>query len=419
MATNKLLFLTFIKGAALALACQLMLIGGIASAHSANSSSLSVHINDQAVDTKVSIAVEALDEALGTNYTNMGTEQITDQVAAYIEDHFTIIGESGEWTKTYSNVVREDVENIDSFSITFDFDTNSDDPNNFVINYDAITEADTSHEAVVVLTDASDNVSTAGVLTNENSSLRIGKAQTVSWTEIIMLGFHHVLEGLDHLLFLLMLLLAAPLVAVKKRWQSESSIKATMINVFHVITIFTIGHSLTLIAAAIGWIKVPSTPVEVIIAVSVGVAALHAIRPLTKKAELFIGFGFGLIHGLAFAGIFKDLGLSGSNSVITLLSFNVGVELAQLVAAVCVLPSIILLSRTRYYAKFRNLIAGLTITFATFWVLDRLGILAGFLDVSEGFVISNKVYFVIALSILSGAVFYLDRMMRHSRELAT
>jgi hypothetical protein len=147
-----------------------------------------------------------------------------------------------------------------------------------------------------------------------------------------------VLEGADHLLFLVTLLLVAPLVAVAGRWRRREGVVPTLGRVLRVVTAFTAGHSLTLIACALGRVSVPSAPVEVLIAASVGVAALHAVRPLAREGEVLVAGAFGLVHGLAFADILTDLGLEGSTSLLALLAFNGGVELAQLATVGLLFP---------------------------------------------------------------------------------
>ena len=191
---------------------------------------------------------------------------------------------------------------------------------------------------------------------------------------MVRYGFHHVLEGVDHLLFLLALLLPAPLVAVAGRWRRGGGPVSTAKAVLRVVSAFTLGHSITLIAAALGWVTVPSRPVEVLIAASVGVAAVHAIRPLAARGAVILALGFGLVHGLAFAGILSDLGVDGTTSLLSLLAFNVGIELAQLTCVALVFPSLYVLSRTRFYPAFRVAGASLALAAAAGWGLDRLGL---------------------------------------------
>ena len=188
-----------------------------------------------------------------------------------------------------------------------------------------------------MLTDAEGNVSTAGVITSAADTVQVvtdGTASSGSTPsgilDMVGYGLHHVLDGADHLLFLVTLLLTAPLVAVGGQWLRRTEPLPTARGVLGVVTSFTIGHSITLIAAAMGWVQLPTRLIEVLVAASVAVAAVHALRPLVRRGENLIAAGFGLVHGLAFAGILSDLGLAGTTSVPSLLAFNVGVELAQL-----------------------------------------------------------------------------------------
>lgn len=139
------------------------------------------------------------------------------------------------------------------------------------------------------------------------------------------LGVEHVGEGADHLLFLLMLLISAPLVATGGRWRTAPSARRAVGRVVHVVTAFAIGHSLTLAPTAAGVIDLPTRPVETLIGLSIAVSAVHAVRPLVAGGEVFIAGGLGLVHGLAFASLIGDLGLDRGSLVTTLLGFNLGI----------------------------------------------------------------------------------------------
>lgn len=134
--------------------------------------------------------------------------------------------------------------------------------------------------------------------------------------------------------------------------------------------------SLTLIASALGWVSLPSTLVEVLIAVSVGVSAVHAMRPLVRSGEEVIAGAFGLAHGLAFTGIHADLGLTGSTSLPTLLAFNVGFELAQPLTVALIVPLFYLASRTRYFPAPRLAGAEDAVIAHPWWVVAGLARLA-------------------------------------------
>jgi hydrogenase/urease accessory protein HupE len=134
------------------------------------------------------------------------------------------------------------------------------------------------------------------------------------------LGFEHILEGWDHLLFLFALLLL-----VRNFWRLVGA-----------VTAFTVAHSLTLVASTMGWINLPAAPVEAVIALSIVFLAseIVSIKPGTKRlsqsAPWLVTFAFGLLHGLGFAGALREIGLPQSDIPLALFAFNVGVEAGQL-----------------------------------------------------------------------------------------
>jgi hydrogenase/urease accessory protein HupE len=141
------------------------------------------------------------------------------------------------------------------------------------------------------------------------------------WGEIAsaytVLGVEHILSGIDHLLFVIGLLF---LVGFERR-------------LVWTITAFTAAHSLTLASAALGWLTLRSAPVEACIALSivlVAAEALHGRETLARRWPALVAFAFGLVHGLGFAGALKEIGLPAEHLPIALLTFNVGVELGQL-----------------------------------------------------------------------------------------
>ncbi len=149
-----------------------------------------------------------------------------------------------------------------------------------------------------------------------------------TWSSWVRLGVHHIFGGLDHLAFVIGLLLVLDL-AISRRLLLS-------------ITAFTIAHSLTLALAVLGVLDVAAAPVEACIAASVLLVAreaTHRAPTVTRRRPWLVAGGFGLIHGLGFAGALGGAGLSPTSVVSSLVWFNAGVELGQLavVAAVVVL----------------------------------------------------------------------------------
>jgi hypothetical protein len=199
-----------------------------------------------------------------------------------------------------------------------------------------------------------------------------GSMNSVGFASIFRLGIRHIAEGTDHLLFLLALLLPAPLMVFGSRWAGFAGVRQSLLRILKIVTAFTIGHSITLALAAFGLVRVPSRPVEILIAVSILLAAVHALRPLFPGREAQIAAFFGLIHGLAFAATLGELGLGRWERLAGILAFNLGIETMQLIVVAAVLPSLVLISRTRVYPFLRiggALFAGLA---SVGWIAERL-----------------------------------------------
>ena len=163
---------------------------------------------------------------------------------------------------------------------------------------------------VYTLTAAQPQVELFGSADDKRGLGEIAKAYTV-------LGVQHILTGIDHLAFVLSLLF---LVGFNRR-------------LIGTITAFTLAHSITLALSALGLLTLRPAPVEACIALSIVLVASEALSPRETLARLLPGlvsFLFGLVHGLGFAGALKDIALRVSHLAIALLTFNVGVELCQL-----------------------------------------------------------------------------------------
>jgi hypothetical protein len=213
------------------------------------------------------------------------------------------------------------------------------------------------------------------VLHGSERSIHVDRMNGTWWNgfgSVFKLGMRHIAEGTDHLMFLLTLLLPAPLLVHANRWRAYSDVRRCLVKIAGIVTAFTIGHSVTLAAGALDLVHVPSRPIETLIAVSILVSAIHAFRPLFPGREAVIAGFFGLIHGLAFATTLAELGLGRWERAASILGFNLGIETMQLMVVAVALPSLVLLSRTRLYVPIRTggaLFAGLA---ASGWIAQRL-----------------------------------------------
>jgi hypothetical protein len=196
-------------------------------------------------------------------------------------------------------------------------------------------------------------------------------SEVTGYIGMVRLGMRHIAEGTDHLLFLLVLLLPAPLAAVAGRWGRYAGARQGAARLLRIVTAFTIGHSITLAAAGMGWVRAPNGIVEVFIAISILVSAVHALRPIFPGREALVAGGFGLVHGLAFASTIAGYGIDPWHTVLTVLGFNLGIELMQLAIVVATVPWLLSLSRTPVYTVLRvsgALAAGIA---ALGWIGER------------------------------------------------
>nr|WP_319385922.1 HupE/UreJ family protein [uncultured Roseibium sp.] len=188
------------------------------------------------------------------------------------------------------------------------------------------------------------------------------------FTAYVGLGFEHILEGWDHLLFLFALL-----VLIRDFWRLVGA-----------VTAFTVAHSLTLAAATLGWIALPPAPVEAVIALSIVFLASEIALSgkgrarLSQSAPWLVTFAFGLLHGLGFAGALKEIGLPQSDIPLALLAFNVGVEAGQLafvaaaLAVLTVISALLLKGPLLAYRPVSLFMAYVIGSLSSFWLIERI-----------------------------------------------
>lgn len=223
----------------------------------------------------------------------------------------------------------------------------------------------------------------------------------VNFASLFRLGMQHIAEGTDHLLFLLVLLLPAPLIVVGSQWAGLADVKNSVLRILKIVTAFTAGHSITLALAAFGIVHVSSRLIEVLIAVSILVSAIHAIRPIFPGKEAGIAAFFGLIHGLAFAATLSELGLDKWERVAGILAFNLGIETMQMIVVAATMPSLMLMSRTHAY-PFLRIGGALFAGFASIgWIGERLFGIHTSVDVVMTAVASQAVWIAGALFLIS------------------
>jgi hypothetical protein len=182
-------------------------------------------------------------------------------------------------------------------------------------------------------------------------------AGRTGWVDFIVMGAEHILGGPDHLLFLLALLALA-----KGFWP-----------IVRIVTGFTIAHSITLSLAALGFVNVPGSIVEPLIAATiVWVALENLVAPAQTRWRWLIAGVFGLIHGLGFASALTELGLPREAMVRALVGFNVGVELGQLAFVAVVMPPLVWLAKPGRLARLPQILSVLVALMGGIWLVERV-----------------------------------------------
>jgi len=241
------------------------------------------------------------------------------------------------------------------------------------LRYRLLFELDNLHRGLLRLT--LDGTTHSTVLGPGSGLLRFNAGEVskgLQFQQYLVEGIWHIWMGFDHILFLLSLLLPAVLVYTGNQWRGTPRLGVAVREVLWVVTSFTAAHSVTLSLAALGLISLPSRLVESVIALSVVLAAANNVWPVVAHRRWVVAFCFGLIHGFGFASVLAELGLPTDALAVSLVGFNVGVEVGQMAIVAAFLPLAFVLRNTRFYQ--RGVFVGgsvLTMLVAALWLAER------------------------------------------------
>ena len=368
-----------------------------AHAHTGTQSYVYLQIFDDAIFGRVEYPIGDLNRLLGYDIAEDDVDQALVDIEAerpsleaYTAEHFSLYpvdGQRGDWTFTYGEMSTIEASNggyaILDFEINERFDPT---PRTFQMDYDGIIEADSERDAFLIIeTDFG-----SGTFNNEAGTfLRFTSGSTVQTVDLdessfwkgvrgtIGLGAEHIRIGTDHILFIFALVLPAAMVFVRRgdergSWEPSPSFTSSLWRILKIVTMFTVAHSITLAIGGFEIVDLSPRLVESIIAISIAIAALHNIRPIWANKEWVMAFGFGLFHGFGFAGLLSELGLTRSNRFVSLLGFNIGVELGQAAIILMVFPILFLLRRTRVFVPMMYVASVGLAVIALAWATERI-----------------------------------------------
>ncbi len=237
----------------------------------------------------------------------------------------------------------------------------------WTLDYSLLFDIDATHRGLIA------HGGQTFVLSPQNSRAVL-TADTASrgrqFIEMAREGVWHIWIGFDHILFLLALLLPAGLRATSARGKTAGRV-SMLKDVLALVTAFTIAHSITLSLAALQIVSLPPRLIETAIALSIVVAGLRLRQAISQPAT-WIAFGFGLIHGFGFANVLADLQLPTGSLALSLLAFNIGVELGQCAIVLLALPLIRHAQRHPFYRhRFMPAAAVLIAAVGVAWSIER------------------------------------------------
>lgn len=226
-------------------------------------------------------------------------------------------------------------------------------PSALTLDYTLLFDRDPQHRGIIQVVGGQGQGTL--VLSASHHTVDVPLANLSAWSHfggMVLSGIEHIWAGLDHLLFLLALLLPSVLKrSPEAGWEPVDRFGPALRDVVKVVSAFTVAHSLTLSIAALGLVALPSRLVESAIAVSVILAAANNVFPYLRGTRWAVAFALGLLHGFGFASVLADLGLPAEGLATTLLGFNVGVELGQLACVAVFLPVAFMLRGATVYRR--------------------------------------------------------------------
>lgn len=281
-------------------------------------------------------------------------------IEAYIRNHLHISQEEGEYQLEFLEREALEIEVAKYIVVQFIAEAPGPIPDKIFFSFSAITHAVDSHRIGLVM----ESNYLTGLEGNhrEFSNFFAPGRETFtlntrgdSWFNVlyrfVVEGVIHIWIGIDHVLFIITLLFMSVVARAGRHYESVGSLWPAVLNMLTLITIFTVAHTITLFLGLKGWVDLPASIVEPIIALSIVVVALNNIFPVAKS-KIVVGiiiFVFGLFHGLGFASVLLELALGPNAKLLSLLGFNIGVELGQIIIVLCVFPVLYLLRNRDWY----------------------------------------------------------------------
>ena len=341
----------------------------------------------QGITGRIELTLSDLNDAIGLDQNTDGKisdEELTsklDKVKSYITERLKFAANDTPLPYRYTTHKIMKVSSAKFLMLDFVIENLQSSPDVLDIDYSLLFEIDPLQRGLLVV---EENYRTGTINKEEKVSLifspkrqfqKLDLTTSSPFKEFLVFvgqGVWHILIGLDHILFILALILISVVSRKERIWEPVPTFHRAFINLIKIVTLFTIAHSITLCLAALEIVQLSPRMVESVIAASVVVAASNNLIPIFAGRDWLIIFCFGLFHGLGFASVLGHLTFSQQSLVIVLFGFNVGVEIGQL-GIVCIsFPILFALRKKNFYSpvfiKLGSIIIGII---ALKWFIER------------------------------------------------
>jgi hypothetical protein len=337
-------------------------------AHKPSDAHLRLSADGPAIAGRLDVAVRDLDGALGIDRDGNGEVTWTElqanapRIAAYVEHRLAITGDGAPCALRVGDAALTDLSDGAYWALPVSAACDHR-PAALEVAYALLFDIDSMHRGLIHVADQT-------VLVRDARPVRITLGEATSIAAFVKEGVWHIWMGIDHILFLLCLILPAVFQRRTESWAAADSLRDVGKEVFEIVTAFTLAHSITLVISAIGLIALPSRFVETAIALSVVVAALNNLLRAID-ARWAVAFALGLLHGFGFSSVLIDLGLPSHELIGALLGFNLGVELGQAAIVIALLPVLFWIRRTLAYQALLWAGSGTVAIIAALWSYQR------------------------------------------------
>jgi hypothetical protein len=370
--------------------CVLLLIAiasasGSAQAHSSSNSYITVSSFNEAAVLRADINLRDIDLVFDLDQNKDGkvswgeTLAKTAELKVWLEQGIQLSTKGQKCALAKMNIKASDHADGTYLSVEWTvacLDVAEDGLSGLTLRYDLMFDQDNLHRALVKID--LPNFQSSAILSPDRPEFTLTKASGSSLKVLeryLLEGVWHIWIGIDHVLFLLSLLILAFLEPSRKsviQWPAVQNVKTAVLDILAVVTAFTLAHSITLGLTIFKWLEPSADLIEPAIALSVVAAALNNLLGWAALRRWQLAFAFGLVHGFGFANVLLDLGLPSDQLAIALGGFNLGVELGQIAIVLLFLPLAWWLRNTLFYRWVVVVGGSLTIAvLGIIWTLQR------------------------------------------------